>query len=210
MNIVFIGEQTRKLMPSLNFDERKSFYQDVKKVYQTMAIYLKKNLPLKNMLLRDLQVLGPSSRADQSSGDRVLRVARAVPDLLNDREIDNVQNEWLLYSVESIDQSWLIKDQHSDSNGNNHIDYHPIDYYWNNIFSIKTTNGVPKYSTLAKLIKNILIITHGNADVERGFSINSNIVTDNRSSLSESSVNGLRLLSDAVKFFGLGSVHKVR
>ncbi len=161
------------------------------------------------MLLCDLQVLGHSSRSDPSSGDQIVRVARAIPNLLSDREIDNLVNEWILYSIELIDQSWIIKDKYIDSNGNNHIKYHPIDYYWNKVFSILTSNGTPKYQTLAKLIKNVLIIAHGNADVERGFSINSNVITENRTPLSEASINGLRLVYDGVKYFGSGSTHKV-
>jgi len=101
-------------------DEKKSFYQDVRKIYETIANYLKKNLPLHNMLLRDLQVLGHSSRSDPSSGDQIVRVARAIPILLNDKEIDDLVNEWILYCIESIDQSWFIKDTYIDSNGNNH------------------------------------------------------------------------------------------
>ncbi|CAF3042103.1 unnamed protein product [Rotaria sp. Silwood2] len=161
------------------------------------------------MLLRDLQVLDHLSRTDQSSGDRIVRIARSIPNLLDDREIDKLENEWTLYSVELVDRSWYIKDEYVDSNGNNQIKYHSIDYYWNNVFLILTKNGISKYPTLTKLIKNVLIITHGNADVERGFSINSNILTENRSSLSESSINGLRLVYDAVKVFGNESAHKV-
>ncbi len=59
-------------------------------------------------------------------------------------------------------------------------------------------------------MKNVLIIAHGNADVERGFSINSNIITENRALLSEASINGLRLVYDGVKYFGSGSAHTVR
>jgi hypothetical protein len=161
------------------------------------------------MLLRNLQVLGHLSRADRSSGEQIVRVARAIPNLLDDKEIDKLENEWILYSVEVIDRLWFIKDEYVDSNGNNHIKYHPIDDYWNKIFSILTNNGVPKYPTLAKLVKNVLIISHGNADVERCFSINSNIITENRSSLSESSINALRVVYDGVKFFVSGSAHKV-
>ncbi|CAF0764829.1 unnamed protein product [Adineta ricciae] len=204
-----IGEQTRKLVPSLSFDEKKTFYEDIRKIYKSIGAYLKKNLPLNNMLLRDLQVLNCSSRTDLSSGDQIVRVARAIPNLLNDSDIDALENEWLLYSIEVIDRSWFVKDEYVDLNGNNHVKYHRIDDYWNKVFVILTDKGVPKYPTMTKLIKNALIISHGNADVERGFSINSNIVTENRSSLSESSVNGLRLVHDGVKFFGGGSAHKV-
>lgn len=63
---------------------------------------------------------------------------------------------------------------------------------------------------MSKLIKNVLIISHGNADVVRGFSINQNMVTENRTLLSEKSINGLRSTSDAVKAYGSGSTHKVK
>lgn len=99
---------------------------------------MKKNLPLNNLLLRDLQVLGHFSRSDSSSGDQIIRVARAIPNLLTDKEIDNLSNEWILYSIETIDESWIIKDKYTDSNGNHHIKYHPIDFYWNKVFSILT------------------------------------------------------------------------
>lgn len=73
-----------------------------------------------------------------------------------------------------------------------------------------TTNTVlPKYSTLDKIVKNVLIISHGNSDADRGFSINENIVTENRTLLSLSSINGLRLTWDAIKFLGSGSPHLV-
>ena len=70
--------------------------------------------------------------------------------------------------------------------------------------SINKTDGRSKYPTLTKLVKNILIISHGNADVEHGFSINENIVNSNRSLLSETSFNGLRTTYDAIS----GFVHK--
>ena len=98
----------------------------------------------------------------------------------------------------------------SDPEGKECIEYHDIDFYWNKVFSICQNNGQPKYLTLWKLIKNVLIISHGNADVERGFSINGNILTEERSLLSEKSVNGLRTTFDAVQFLGDGSAHNVK
>jgi hypothetical protein len=97
-----------------------------------------------------------------------------------------------------------------DQGGGECITYHRIDYYWNKVLGITTTDGRLKYPTLCKLIKNVLIIPHGNADVERGFSINENLVSENRSNLSDTSINGLRSTYDAVKFAGNGASHKAR
>lgn len=174
-----------------------------------MATYFKKNLPLNNGFLRDLQVLAHSSQTDPSSFDRILRIARSVSNLCSDKEIDALHPEWMAYSAESIDRSWYVKDEHIDGSGDTHVKYHSIDYYWQKVFSLSTSVGTPKYPTLGKLLKSILIISHGNADVERGFSINSNLVPENRSLLSEFSINGLRTVRDAIKFFGVNSVHQV-
>jgi len=191
----------------LTQQEREIFFNDVRKIYHGIAQYFKLNLPLINRFLRDIQILHPSLKNVQNA-DQIIRVARAVPNLLTDTEIDRLRDEWMAYSLEIIDEKWIIKNKETDSAGNDHITYHRIDFYWNKVLAITTTDGRPKYSTLAKLVKNILIISHGNSDVERGFSINQNIVAPNRSLLSESSINGLRTTYDAVKFAGGGCSYK--
>ncbi|CAF1317772.1 unnamed protein product [Didymodactylos carnosus] len=55
----------------------------------------------------------------------------------------------------------------------------------------------------------MLALSHGNADVERGFSENAHLVTDERASLSVVSISGLRATKDAVKFHGDGAVQNV-
>ncbi len=191
----------------LTQQERETFFNDVRKIYHGIAQYFKSNLPLKNQFLRDIQILHHSLKGVQNA-DQIVRVARAVPDLLTDSEIDHLYDEWLTYSMETIDEKWIIKNVVKDSTGNDNITYQRIDFYWNNVLSITTTDGRPKYPTLSKLVKNILIISHGNADVERGFSINENIIAPNRSLLSEVSINGLRTTYDAVKCTGGDFVHK--
>lgn len=57
-----------------------------KKIYHTIAQYFKKSLPLKNTVLRDLQILHPSFKSAQYT-DKLLRVSRLG--LLTYREIDN-------------------------------------------------------------------------------------------------------------------------
>ncbi|CAF4661877.1 unnamed protein product [Rotaria sp. Silwood2] len=180
-----IGEGSRKVLTHLTQKERDTFFEDVKKIYHATTEYFKKNLPLKNSFLRDVQILHPSFKSTQYS-DELERIARAVPGLLTDREIDCLQGD----------------------SGSECITYHRIDYYWNTILGITTADGRPKYPTLGKLIKNILIIPHGKADIERGFSINENMVPQNRSLLSDTSINGLRSTYDGVKFTGNGSSHK--
>ena len=192
----------------LTQQERETFFDDVRKIYHGIAQYFKLNLPLNDPFLRDIQILHHSLRSVQNA-DQIIRVARAVPCLLTDKDIDHLRDEWLAYSIETIDEKWIIKSKEQDSAGNDQITYQRIDYYWNKIMAITATDGRSKYPVLTRLIKNILIISHGNADVERGFSVNQNIVTSNRSLLSEVSINGLRTAFDAVQSSGNGCSHKV-
>ncbi|CAF4748250.1 unnamed protein product, partial [Rotaria sp. Silwood2] len=50
--------------------------------------------------------------------DQIIRVARAVPHLLTERVIDHLRDEWLTYSIETIDEKWIIKSVVKDSTGN--------------------------------------------------------------------------------------------
>lgn len=205
----FVGEETRKSLLSLSREEKEAFFRDVRNIYHAVASYFKLNLPLNNSFLRDLQILDPMNRNDSKGNDIIVRVGRHIPGLLSTTEIDLLVDEWLMYSIETIDDSWMIKRKQCDSEGQTHIEYQDVDYYWNKIFSIVRSNGYVKYPVLAKLIKNILIVSHGNADVERGFSTNGNLIPDDRALLSEKSINGLRSVFDAVQYLGQGSAHKV-
>ncbi len=51
-------------------------------------------------------------------------------------------------------------------------------------------------------VKSLLVVTHGNADVERGFSDSGHSVTAEKAALSEESINGLRATRDGLKLFG--------
>ncbi|CAF1037137.1 unnamed protein product [Rotaria sordida] len=164
-------EETRKSLSFLSKVEKETFFQDVRNILHSIASYLKLNLPLDNSFLRDIQILRISRRSDPEGSNTIVRIGRCVLGLLSSNEIDLLSNEWLMYSLEIIDNSWIIKRKYNDFEGKEHIEYHEIDYYWN---------------------KNILIRSHGNSDVERGFSINSNLLTEERTLLSEKSINGLR------------------
>jgi len=56
----------------------------------------------------------------------------------------------------------------------------PIDEYW---ASVLNAAGRKKYCTLGKVVRASLSLSHGNADVERCFSINKKVVTPDRAVL---------------------------
>ena len=70
------------------------------------------------------------------------------------------------------------------------------------VFQEKSTQGRFKYSVLEKLVKSLLSLAHGNADVEQSLSANKTTVTPDRASLGDLTINGLRAVKDHIKMIG--------
>ncbi|CAF3425785.1 unnamed protein product [Rotaria sp. Silwood2] len=201
-----IGESTRTCINNLSVNEKVTFFQDVRQIYCTMTKELIKSLPINNDFLRHVQCLQPLARKEQSSRTSIMYLARDLPHLLTNEEVDQVGAEWRVYEMADIPEDWIKK---STNSLNDVVEYVPIAKYWYHVFSIRTTIGTPQYVTLTKLVKCLLSLSHGNSDVERGFSQNNHLVSDERSSLNEASINSLRATNAGIKFFGGGKVHLV-
>ncbi|CAF1095295.1 unnamed protein product [Adineta steineri] len=189
-----LGEATRRCLYNLSEEENKIFFNDIRNLYTSIAHELLRTLPLKNNLLRHLQCLHPTMRHCKTSHKSIMNIARSFPQLIQSNDIDRIGAEWYIYQNENIPNEWFEKSH----------EYHSIDYYWKHIFTLKTNTGIDKFLALPKLIKCVLALSHGNADVERGFSENAFLLTNERSLLSHASINGLRATRDGVKFFGNG------
>ena len=50
-------------------------------------------------------------------------------------------------------------------------------------------------------MKSALILQHGNTDVERSLSVNTNVVTEDRQHIGEAALYAIRTVKDAVEFF---------
>lgn len=58
-----------------------------------------------------------------------------------------------------------------------------------------------RYPNLTILVKAALSLSHGNADLERGFSQSGKFLTESRSSMSERMLNSINLIKDALKLY---------
>ena len=67
-----------------------------------------------------------------------------------------------------------------------------VDHYWRRIFKLQKTNGNSRYPLLTRIVKTALVLPHGNSDVERGISVNSRMLTNERNKLFEVTINRLR------------------
>ena len=78
------------------------------------------------------------------------------------------------------------------------VKYESIDVYWSKVGKMTRPTGERKYPALMKLARIALTLSHGNADVERGFSKNKLLLTSHRMRLEMPAINGLRTVSSYV------------
>ena len=55
-----------------------------------------------------------------------------------------------------------------------------------------------KYNTIAKLSLCVLLLPHGNADPERGFSLNKNVLAVHSFSIKEETLDAIRMVEDFI------------
>ena len=79
------------------------------------------------------------------------------------------------------------------------VELRRTDHYWRDILKLKTGSGKDKYPRLGKIVKGVLALPHGNADVERGLSDNKKMLGKDRVKLSSESIIGNRLSKEALK-----------
>ena len=79
--------------------------------------------------------------------------------------------------------------------------YKRVDDYWHRILQLTDARGDPKYPTLAFVIKMALSLSHGQADVERGFSVNKQILSD-RTLLSQKALSATRTVKEVITRYG--------
>jgi hypothetical protein len=119
-------------------------------------------------------------------------LARKLPQVILDDEVSIVSDEWKLYALDDL---VLVE-----------ADLKPyvVDSYWAKVLQRRNALGQPKYSILGKVVKACLSLSHGNSDAERSFSTNKRTVTPERVSLSEETINAVRLVKDALRIRGGG------
>ena len=126
-----------------------------------VAEYLQRNFPLRNTVLNDVQCLSPvahtGTSADSEAGIR--QFALAFPQVIVDEELSTVTDEWKMYLLYEIDPE-------------DDIEKVNVDDYWSKVLQTRNVVGNLKFSTLGKIVKACLALSHGNSDAERSFSAN--------------------------------------
>ena len=104
--------------------------------------------------------------------------------------LDSVSTKWRLYEADAdIPQEWA-----ESPNGR----VASVDEYWSWVATQKDGLGNPKYNNLMVVVKAALCISHGQADVERWFSVNKHVVNEARVNLKQHTISALRSVKDVV------------
>lgn len=214
-----VGSEARKFLEKMNTQTQKVVVYGMRQFYRRSAGYLMKKLPMDNTVLHDARCLKFENRCEPWTVKAIKNLAEAVH-IVPPISVDIISDEWKILQNEKVPMEW----NNADYMNNNTVDQEEkpcgeveenatynddskkrkarVDQYWNRIFSLKTVFGDPKYPQLTRLVKTILVIPHGNADVERGFSQTGNFLTEDRTCLSAASVNALQSTKDGLREFG--------
>lgn len=161
-----------------------------KKAYITLAQSLQNTLPFKSEILRYLQYLHPSLRNSPKALSSIRYLAEKMCKvLINTDEVqisvakqsDKIEFEFKVFQtktdIPSIEQR--------------------VDVFWHSVGKMKDLQGNLTFSNLSKFAKSILVLAVANAQPERGFSENKQIL-HGRELLSEETLEALRLTKNAI------------
>ena len=157
--------------------------------FQTAIKKLLHYLPLKNHILRDLQITCPTAQQKPWSLEAVRRIARAFSRIDPSIDVDQVVSNWRTYTLEDI------KDIQNAATNNSKID---IAKFWKAVGELQMPSGEKKYTEITKIMMLCMTIAHGNADTERSFSQSALILTKHRNRICIDTLNGLMAVKSAM------------
>ena len=101
---------------------------------------------------------------------------------------DIIKTEISFYRMENIPETFHMNQKHASKN---------VASYWTDVSLIcDEVTGKPKYPKLSKLAFCILVLPHGNAELECGYSINKLMLGIHGTSLDDDTIIALRLVKD--------------
>lgn len=163
-----------------------------------ITTYLQSHLPHKSIFLRDLVCIQPDERKSSTSAPAIRRVAIKIAKVLHNTKLtqltpeyyaDEVMAEYKVYQSETF----CVPETEPDKAVR-------IEDYWSFVGKIRNAEGNLKFDKLVKLVRISLSVSHANADPERGFSENRQIL-DGRELMGEETIVAIRLVKDCMEAF---------
>jgi hypothetical protein len=184
---IVLGHDTRQALRSIPKESRHRVIVSMRAFYMSAAVYLLPRLPLDNPLLQNLIYFQPKKSFLPESLKAICDLVQKMPHMDSKDAID-IADEWRAYR---LDADTISLSENAEGKR--------VDHYWRDVISLQSCDGSYKYAKMGQLVKAALILPHGNADVERGFSVNNDVLTDQRTEMTPATLNALLLTKDAIK-----------
>ena len=173
---LYIGHKARTFLSEYYCDV-KEFYQSVRKYYVAACDYMKKAYPFKEKILINAEILDVTKRATTAL-HQWLFFAQRFPQSLSANEKESLEQEFCRFQVEEFSDDIIQAER--------------VDQAWHFISKIiSPATGLPKYPTMSKIARLIVVMYHSNADCERIFSLVNKNKTEFRSLLSTNMLGNL-------------------
>lgn len=126
-----------------------------------------------------------------------------LPHITATTDTSVLMDEWKVLSVDVTMPEWLSVS--GSTCATESILEVSVDICWNYVLQRRNVLGHLKYQNLRKVVKTCLSCSHGNADSERSYSVNKNLVTVDGSCLLEDTVTAIRVIKDGIHMAGCSS-----
>ena len=180
-----------KLFADKKISERQvlQFKMDCKKFVMTSVEKMLAKSPINYSLVRSLTCLNPNNLANKQDlcRKRFKNVLIRLSEAGKFDKMDEAAREFNEFLDDVVDEKIDLFEKFDSNNSR-------LDKFW-----FKYLNGKDKYKNLWEAVRKCLLLSHGQAEVERGFSINKHTIQDN---LSNDGLTAKRVVGDFIRKSG--------
>lgn len=181
----------RAVSPKAKPSEKLEFYKQCQAFLRGVATKLLERSPIKHSLIRGASALSPPTIIQNTQSDCVERFKVVIDSFLDKKQISISQGE-------SAKREYI--DFISCSSNRARLENFDLDEDRLDDLYLQIVGKKSGLENLWIVVRKLLILFHGQAAVESGFSINKDLLMEN---MHEKSVIGLRIVHDAVNTFGV-------
>lgn len=182
---ISMGEPARRLFVDMSGEDQQLCLASVKSFFKTGTAKFMEYLPLGSPVLRACQLLDPKNQLNDNFVRWVITLAKHLPTAVLESEFDSLQVEARLHQQDLAHLPGVTT-----------IETETVMGFWG---KVATAGNRP---LLLRIVQALLVLPHGNAEVERVFSNLNDVVTKKRSSLAPHTVKALVVARSCLQAMG--------
>ena len=180
----------REEVGNMDREDRRDIRLEMRRGVVAMLLYLQNNIPWTSPLLKHMAFLDPLKRSDVKTAEYGVEVAKIL-NRFSEEELTNLTVQLTTYQALPEEKVPRFVEKEG----------HRVDHHWVQVFKVVEDTSGAKAEELATLVKLCCTIAHGNAFVERSFSITKQVV-EGRNSLADESVKATKTLRQVIAKHG--------